>query len=129
MPQDLRKSIIIVDRSRSAGYSLRNSLQSQGVTAHVFNSYPAALALLDSKTIHTVFIEFEIDEATMAFYDAVKTTGVSIVFTPTAIEPDDLRQYGFDVRFPAPQPPRSLLDSFEPKGRPPRRREPGSNAA
>jgi len=100
MTNDTPKSVVIVDRSHSSGYRLRNSLLKSEVTAHVFDAFAPALALLKCKKIDTVVVEFDTDKATVDFCDAVRTLHIPLVYSSTPIEPHDLRQYGFDIMFP-----------------------------
>jgi DNA-binding response OmpR family regulator len=104
MCQSTPKSIIIVDRSRTHGYRLRNSLLETEFTAHVFNAFAPALALLQSKKIDTVVVEFDTDKPTVDFCEAVRGMGVPVVFSSGRVEPHDLRQYGFDIVSAAPAP-------------------------
>jgi response regulator RpfG family c-di-GMP phosphodiesterase len=62
----------IVDRSCASGYRLRNSLSDSDVTVHVFNAWPAALAMIHRKKIDTVVVEFDTDKDTVDFCNTVK---------------------------------------------------------
>ena len=75
------KSILIVDRTRSCGCGLSNSLLATDATAHVFNSFAPALALLQTKKIDTVVVEFDVDAETQAFCDQVKALRIPIVYS------------------------------------------------
>jgi hypothetical protein len=74
-------SIIIVDRSyRSGQHRLRNSLGSGKVLVHLFEDYPAALALIQSKRIEAVLLRFDTDPETCAFLEAAKRLQVPVIF-------------------------------------------------
>jgi hypothetical protein len=100
MYQNTPKSIVIVDRSHANGYRLRNALLKSEVTAHVFDAFAPALALIKSKKIDTVVVKFDTDKATVEFCNAVRELQIPVVYSSTPIEPHDLRQYGFDIMFP-----------------------------
>lgn len=101
MPQQLPKSVVIVDRSRASGFRLRSALVKSDVTAHVFNNFPAALRLLERKAVDTVVVEFDTDHATVDFCKAVRAMKVPLVYSSAPIEAHDLRQFGFNVSFEA----------------------------
>lgn len=58
----------------------RNALISNGVTAHVFNTYAAALTLLRRKKIDTVVVQFARDAATVDFCETVRSLDVPVVY-------------------------------------------------
>jgi hypothetical protein len=98
-------SIIIITPLCSA-YRIRNSLINSGVITHVFNSYAAALILLQRKRIDTVVTKFATDAASLEFCDAVRRLNIPLVYSSAPVDDDDLRQYEFD--FSVLQRPPSL---------------------
>jgi two-component SAPR family response regulator len=94
------KSVVVVDRSRAAGFRLRNCLLDDDATVHVFDAFPPALAMLHRKKIDTVAVEFDTDKATLDFCSEVQSLNVPLVFLSAPIEPFDLREYGFRATFP-----------------------------
>ena len=116
MPGDAPNSIVIVDRSHASGYRLRESLSNSNVTAHVFNAYPPALAMIHRKKIDTVIVEFDTDKETLDFCSTLKELNIPVVFTSAPVEPFDLRQYGFQVNFPTlPRSPTLRVQYAHPK--------------
>jgi hypothetical protein len=100
MPADTPTSVLIVDRSRAAGYRLRECLLKSDTMAHVFDGFVPALAMLRRKKIDTVVVEFDADKATIDFCNAVKDLHVPIVYSSAPVQPLDPRQFGFEVTFP-----------------------------
>jgi hypothetical protein len=86
MKSDVRQSIVIVDRSRIYGVALSASLKNCEVCTHVFHNFSATLALLRSKKIDTVVVEFDGDAETRRFCDEAKALDVAVVFIPTAFK-------------------------------------------
>lgn len=116
MLADAYQSVVIVDRSGASGYRLRNCLLDSAATAHVFNSFAAALAMIQRKKIDAVVIEFNTDKATRDFCDVVKNLNVPVVFSSAPLEPLDLRQYGFQATFPnLPHAPNLRVQYAHPK--------------
>lgn len=110
MTHDLPKSVVIVDRSRASGYSLRSALVKSDVIAHVFNNFPSALRMLERKAVATVVVEFDTDRETVEFCDAVRAMKVPVVYSSAPVEPHDLRQFGFNASFDAvPKAPRLFV--------------------
>lgn len=99
MAKDLPQAIIIVDRSRLYGISLRASLNKRQVCTHVFHNFAAALALLRSKKIDTVVVEFDGKPETAKFCEEARARDVPVVFSASPVKPKDLRQNGFHAEF------------------------------
>jgi len=78
-------SVIIVSSSGCVPH-IRNALLNCGATAHVFNSYAAALTLLRRKKIDSVVIQFARDAATVDFCEAVRSLNVPLVFASPAVD-------------------------------------------
>jgi two-component SAPR family response regulator len=93
--QTALQSVLIVDRSHTSGYLLRNSLMRSDVVTHVFNAYAPALELLRRTKIETVVVEFTNDKETIEFCETVKAMHVPIVFASAPIKAKDLNLYGF----------------------------------
>lgn len=89
------KSIVAVDRSRSSGLNLRDALARTGDAAHVFRNYRAALTFAEQNPVDAVVVEFGTDKETLWFCQEVASLGIQVVFCSAAVEPSDLRQYGF----------------------------------
>jgi DNA-binding response OmpR family regulator len=92
-------TIIIIDRARSYGFRLRNSLAQRDVVVHVFHEFNAALTLMQRKKIDTVVLEFNASEETANFCNQAKASNIPVVFASGPVEAHDLRQYGFDPSF------------------------------
>jgi hypothetical protein len=92
-------SFVIVDRSSASAYHIRNSLLRTGADVHVFNSYSAALMLLQHKKIDSVIVEFDNDKPTADFCNLVRRLKIPIVYSATPAVPQDVRRYGFKINF------------------------------
>ena len=100
MLQKPSKSIVIVDRSQLLGVRLRDCLLMGGVSVHIFHSYQPALALIESKKVDSVVIEFGNDPETVKFCDAARAMRVPVVFASSPMDAGMLTQYGIEVGFP-----------------------------
>jgi hypothetical protein len=78
MPPPSRSVILI--SPLGCFYPIRNALLNSGAKIHVFQTYAAALTLLQRKKIDTVVIQFARDQATTDFCDAVRSLNVPLVY-------------------------------------------------
>jgi hypothetical protein len=95
------QSFVIVDHSSGPGYGVRNALLGVGATVHVFRSCAAALMLVQHKKVDAVLVEFANDKPTADFCNAVRRLKVPIVFSTPPAHASDLRNFGFEIGFPA----------------------------
>jgi hypothetical protein len=77
-------SVIIVSTPGCVPH-IRHALLDCGATAHVFNTYAAALTLLRRKKIDTVVIQFARDAATVNFCEAVRSLNVPLVYASPSL--------------------------------------------
>ena len=95
------QSFVIVDHSSGPGYGVRSALLGAGATVHVFRSCTAALMLMQHKKVDAVLVEFANDKPTADFCNAVRRLKVPIVFSTQPAHASDLRNFGFEIGFPA----------------------------
>jgi DNA-binding response OmpR family regulator len=93
------KSIVIVDRSRSIGFALRQCLADSHDTVHVFGSFRSALQMIEHKKIDAALVEFDTDKETTAFCEEARARGIPIVYASSPAERLDLQKYGFSASF------------------------------
>jgi DNA-binding response OmpR family regulator len=96
----MAKSFVVVDRSRTCGTHLRDSVIKSGDVAHVFSKFEPALEMIERKQIDAVLVEFDTDKETTTFCAAAQALGIPVVFLSTPVHPFDGRDYGFVASFP-----------------------------
>lgn len=94
------RSFVVVDRTRSRGFELRDIVVKSGATAHVFSGFSPALEMIERKHIDAVLVDFDTDKQTTAFCAAVQALDVPVIFLSAPFHSFDSREFGFVASFP-----------------------------